>query len=317
MPDVLVYGDTVRFPELRHELPIGIPDPFLYVERDGARHAVIGSMEIPRLEEAGGIQCHPLEEYGLDELIAQGLAREQLRDEISVRALRALGVERAAVPFGFPLGLADRLRAAGIELRVDQQLFDERRRVKTAAELAGIRRAQQAAEAGMAAARELLRRARPANGTVTLDGDPLTVDRVKAAIAQAFAEHGCTADEFIVSHGPQSAIGHHMGAGTIGANEPIVIDIWPRDNESACYADMTRTFVVGEVSDELREWHRLVKESLDRSLAAIRPGVSGRAVYDVSCEVFEQAGHPTQRTKTPGEPLDEGFFHGLGHGVGL
>jgi len=169
----------------------------------------------------------------------------------------------------------------------------------------------------MAAARELLRRARPANGTVTLDGDPLTVDRVKAAIAQAFAEHGCTADEFIVSHGPQSAIGHHMGAGTIGANEPIVIDIWPRDNESACYADMTRTFVVGEVSDELREWHRLVKESLDRSLAAIRPGVSGRAVYDVSCEVFEQAGHPTQRTKTPGEPLDEGFFHGLGHGVGL
>ena len=32
---------------------------------------------------------------------------------------------------------------------------------------------------------------------------------------------------------------------------PIVIDIWPRDNETACYADMTRTFVVGEVPDEV------------------------------------------------------------------
>ena len=46
-------------------------------------------------------------------------------------------------------------------------------------------------------------------------------------------------------------------------------------------------------------------------------GASGRAIYDACCEVFEQAGHLTQRTKTPGTPLEDGFFHGLGHGVGL
>ena len=34
-----------------------------------------------------------------------------------------------------------------------------------------------------------------------------------------------------------------MGAGAILPGEPIVIDIWPRDRESACFADMTRTFV--------------------------------------------------------------------------
>jgi Xaa-Pro aminopeptidase len=33
--------------------------------------------------------------------------------------------------------------------------------------------------------------------------------------------------------------------------------------------------------------------------------------------VFEAAGHPTQRTKAPGETLREGFYFGLGHGVGL
>ena len=32
---------------------------------------------------------------------------------------------------------------------------------------------------------------------------------------------------------------------------------------------------------------------------------------------FEAAGHPTGRTKAPGEILREGFFFGLGHGVGL
>ena len=317
MTDVLLAGDTERVPELRHEVAVGIPDPFLYVERDGVKHAVIGSMEIPRVEEAGGIVCHPYEEFGLDELVGEGLDRGTIRLEVALRACRSLGLTSAAVPYSFPLGLADRLRAEGIELTVDQDFFDERRRVKSAAELEGIRRAQRAAEAGMSAARELLRRAEIANGSVLLEGEPLTSERLKAAIATAFLEHGATADEFIVSHGPQSAIGHHMGAGPIAANEPIVIDLWPRDNESACFADMTRTFVVGEPSEELVAWHALVKESLDRSIAAIRAGVDGREVYDVSCEVFEEAGHPTQRTKTPGQTLEEGFFHGLGHGVGL
>ena len=34
-------------------------------------------------------------------------------------------------------------------------------------------------------------------------------------------------------------------------------------------------------------------------------------------DVIEAAGHPTQRTKTPGEALRHGFFFSLGHGVGL
>jgi Xaa-Pro aminopeptidase len=317
MPDVLIYADTMRSPELRHEVALGIPDPFLYLELDGTKHVVIGSMEIPRLDELGGLACHPPEEFGADELIAGGLDYGQLREEIAVRAVRGLGVGNAVVPAGFPLFLADRLRREGVELTVDGELFDERRRVKTPAELRGIRRAQHAAEAGMSAARDLLRRAAPDGGVLRIDGDPLTVEQVKSAIAQAFIREGANAEEFIVSHGAQAAIGHHMGAGPIRAGETVVIDLWPRDNETACYADMTRTFVVGEIPEEIREWHRLCKEALDASVARIADGADGRAIFDVSCEVFERAGHPTQRTKVPGKPLDEGFYHGLGHGVGL
>ena len=40
------------------------------------------------------------------------------------------------------------------------------------------------------------------------------------------------ADEFIVSHGAQSAVGHDMGSGAIAAGEPVVIDLWPRDIET-------------------------------------------------------------------------------------
>jgi Xaa-Pro aminopeptidase len=318
VPDVLIFADSVRSAELRHELPVAVPDPFLYLERDGVRHVVVGSMEIPRLEGLGA-ELHPTEEFGADELRASGtLTGDEIRDEVALRAVRALGIESPAVPASFPVLLADKLRAGGVELEPSRELFDDRRRVKNTAELAGIRRAQAAAEAGMAAARDLLRRVTvDVGGGVSLDGAPLTSERMKIAIAQAFAAAGASADEFIVSHGPQAAIGHHMGEGPILAGEPVVIDLWPRDNDSACYADMTRTFVVGEIPAELVEWHRLCKEALDRSLAEVRPGVTGRAVFDGACDIFEAAGFPTQRTKTPGLPLEDGFFHGLGHGVGL
>jgi Xaa-Pro aminopeptidase len=314
--DVLIYADTIRSPELRHEVPVAVPDPFLYLERNGNRVAMLSSFEVDRVREAG-IDAHPYEEYGWDELIAQGLPREELDLELVLRAVKEWGVSSAVVPSMFPLELADRLRAAGVDLKVDREVFLQRRRVKNESELAGIRRAQKGAEEAMGAARELLRRSEPSNGAVTLDGEQLTCERIKLEIQRVFGEHGLASDEFIVSHGPQSAVGHDMGSGPIAAGESIVIDLWPRDRESACYADMTRTFVVGEISDELREYQRLVYEALQRSFDAVRAGIEGRKVFEQVCEIFHEAGQPTQLSKEPGQVLDSGFYHGLGHGVGL
>jgi Xaa-Pro aminopeptidase len=309
MPDVLVFGDTFRSPELRHEVPLGVPDPFLYAEKDGARHLVVPSLEAPRLAGVGGFEIHSWDELGIDELRADGLRPSEIQRELQLRGVREIGVTSAVVPETFPLWLADVLRGDGVELTVGKEFFDDRRRVKTDAELAGIRRAQRAAEAAMDAARELLR-------TRVLDGG-LTVEELKAAMNVVFAEHATTADEFIVAPGPQGAVGHDMGSGPVRPGVPIVVDIWPRDNESFMFCDMTRTFVVGEVPDDVRRWHELCREALDRSVAAIAPGAQGRAVFDAACDVFEAAGEPTQRTKEPGKPLADGFFHGLGHGVGL
>ncbi len=317
MTDVLIHADTFRSPELRHEVALGVPDPFLYAELGGVRHIVIGAMEIPRLAAFGLYELHPFEEFGSDDLIAAGMSYSELRREIPVLAVKALGLRKAAVPETFPVWLADRLRAEGVELTVDGGFFDERRRVKTEPELAGIRRAQRAAEAGMDAARDLLRRAAPNGDGLAVDGEPLTVERIKNAMAQAFAANGTSADDFIVAPGSQGAVGHDMGSGPVRPGVPIVIDVWPRDNETSCYADMTRTYVVGDVPDDVARWHGLCKEALDAAVERIRDGVDGRSVYDATCDIFEAAGEPTQRTKEAGKPLAEGFFHGLGHGVGL
>jgi Xaa-Pro aminopeptidase len=304
VPDVLIHGDTVRSPELRHEVPVAVPDPLLYAERNGSRHVVVSALEYERVRAVDGLEAHAVEDFGIDELLAQGTQRDEAELEVYVRACRELGIGEALVPWTFPLALAERLREAGIGVRPERDLFVRRRRVKTEAELAGIRRAQRACEAAMASAKGMI-------------GEGITCEEIRAAIERVFIDHEVFADEIIVSHGAQSAIGHEAGSGPIAAGEPVVIDLFPRDRASGCYADMTRTFVAGEPPDELVDWHGLVKRALDLGLGAIRPGVPGAEVHRLVCDLFHKHGHKTQLSKQPGEVLTEGFFHSLGHGVGL
>jgi Xaa-Pro aminopeptidase len=305
--DVLIFGDTIRSPELRHEVPVPVPDPFIYVERNGSRWAFVGSLEVPRMREVPGLEPVPLEELGLDELIAQGKRWHETAPDLILRACRRVGVERAVAPRDFPLELADHLRANDVAVEAQGEIFDRRRRVKTEAELDGIRRAQRSCERALDAIRERLR----------VGGD-VSSEELRAAANRVFSEAGMTTpDLVIVSHGPQTAVGHEPGHGRIVPGEPVVVDLYPRDPESGCYADMTRTFCLGEPPEELVRYHGLVREALELALGAVRPGVRGAELHRLVCELFHEHGFPTQLSKEPGEVLEDGFFHSLGHGVGL
>ena len=305
----LIYGAPGASPDLFHEIPTSILDPFLFVETDGRRGATVTMLDAHKVTPYGIEVIDPYD-LGADELLESGISREQVDLELSLRAVQRYGIDRATVPSEFPVGLADHLRAAGVELVVDPEAFVNRRRVKTESEIAGIRRAQAAADAAMALGAQMIRELR----------DGVTSEKVRAAMQALCDEHGCDLpDDVIVSHGPQGAIGHEAGHGEIARGEPVIVDIWPRDRESRCWADMTRTFIGGgaEPPAQIAEWWKLTRESLERSFAAVRPGADAREIYGISCEPFEAAGELTQRTKPAGEKLDEGYYHSLGHGVGL
>ena len=318
MTDVLIVGDSMRSSELRHEVPIAIPDSFLYAETGGKRLVAVSSFEKGRIDDLGtDLEVHTLEEFGYDELIKRGLPNDRFWAEVWLGAARGFGISDAIVPAGFPLGTADLLRENGIALRVDQEAFVARRRVKNAAEIEGIRRACRAAEAGLRAGLDLLRAADRSNGQLVLDGQPLTCERVKQAVELAFGEHGAAADEFIVSHGSQTAVGHDMGSGPIASDDVVLFDLFPRDRETGCFADFTRTFSLGPASPEIEEFHRLSHQALERAIAAVRPGVNGADIHRDLSEFFHEHGHPTQLHKAEGEVLRDGFYHATGHGVGL
>jgi Xaa-Pro aminopeptidase len=318
MPDLLLYGDTIRSAALRHEVPIAIMDPFLYAEVGGRPHVLTSPLERERLEKAlPGAEFVDGRELGFLELLETGITRDQVDIELAARMVAQIGVREAIVDFGFPLGLADRLRADGLTLTVDDEAVKMRRRAKSEAELAGIRRAQTAAHAGMEAAASLLRRAEPVDGTLHLDGSPLLAETVRDALRAACAEHGAPAPPDVMVVSVWQGTGHEPGSGPLPAGLPIEVDLWPQDEESSCWADMTRTFVVGgEPPEEVLRQERLVREAIEAVRAAARPGISGRELHAITCDVFEREGYRTQRTG-PGDDPQEGFQFSLGHGVGL
>jgi Xaa-Pro aminopeptidase len=314
--DVLIDADTIRSPELRHEIPAGVMDPFLYGERDGVPFAAVSPLDSATIAAARpDLRQLDTFDLGLRDLIDSGLTRDEALLETRLRACREVGVTRASVPPTFPLATAEHLRAGGVEVVVDRERFADRRRNKTAAELRGIWRATKAAEAGLRAAAQALREAETRAGVLHANGEPLTCEKLREVVRAAVESSGAALGDFIVSRGPQTATGHGPGFGPIAEGEVVIVDLWPQDRESACFSDIARTFVVGAPDPEIAAWHALVVEAHGRAIANVRPGVSGRDLWNAACDFFEAEGFATQRK--PGATMMEGFPTALGHGVGL
>ena len=303
---------------MRHEVPLEILDPFLFVARDDEKLVLTNTLEAQRITRVlPEAELLVADELGFFDLVQQGTSYDEAELTTVVRALRAWGVDRAVVARDLPVAVADWIRAAGIAIDVDGRTVEARRRVKAPAELAGIRRAQRAAESGMAAAEKLIREAKRDGGRLNQGGEPLTAEEVRAAIRTACAAAGAPAPPDIMVVSALSGGGHDPGWGPLPADLPITIDLWPRDEVSGCWADMTRTFVAGQIQEQVGELRDVVREALEAARSAARPGITGRALYDIAAGVVERAGHPTQRTREPGQCLTHGFYFSLGHGVGL
>ncbi len=101
--DVLIVGDTDRYPELRHEIPISIGDPFVYAEVGARRVAVVWSVEGDRIAVVDpSIEIIAAETFPVDELVRSGIDIYEIGPTLTVRMVESLGVARAVVPSAFP-----------------------------------------------------------------------------------------------------------------------------------------------------------------------------------------------------------------------
>ncbi len=313
--DGYLIDDDASDPDQRYVSGFDAPDAYqTLVTSDGVTLLVSGLEYGRAAKEAGADTVTRLSEYD-----HRSLLEEYGPYEGRIRTIAAFledeGVESVAVPTGFPTGTADGLRNQGVSVTVEPEgIVEDVRATKTEWEIERVRATQRANEAAMATAEELLASAEVDDGVLYHEGDPLTSERVKREIEITLLRHGCSLDDTIVACGADGADPHDRGSGPLEAGELVVIDIFPRDRETKYFADMTRTFVRGEPSEEMRRRYDVTREAYEAALEAIEPGVTGADVHDAACDVIEAAGYDTLRSDPSAET---GFIHSTGHGVGL
>ncbi len=239
-------------------------------------------------------------------------------EEIVLKALRDAGIEEVEVPKYFPVYIADALRNDGITVTpVEESDLTKRREIKAEWEIQHIKAAQRACEHAMRIAIDTIRGAGIDDaGRLIVNGEILTSEYVKARIEHALIDSGCSCDggEPIVASGTQSADPHASGHGAIFAHEPVIIDIFPRLKSGRYFADMTRTVSRGEPPDRIKEMYDAVKYAQESAERIVRDGVKCADVHNLVCDIFEDMGYKTLRTR---EAESRGFIHFTGHGVGL
>ena len=319
MTTFLLYDDALRSREMRHEIGEAVIDPITFIEHDGKRIVVGSHFDEEVLVAREDVIDEFVNDFdlGSQELIKdQNLSDELAGAELVARALKKIGATSAVVPPTFRVLVADHLRAAGIDLMVDGDAWAERRRRKTPWEIEGIERAQRACDMAMLTAARMLREAEPANGDqLRLDGEILTAEWIREAMMSELLTQGSDSEEIIVQSGAASFGGHDVGSGPILRDVSCIIDCFPRDRRTGVHTDMTRTFVPGRVSEELRSLHKHCRAALEMAYDTIRAGVDD--AHEKISEYFHSQGFATQVHHTGAGPLMEGFPHALGHGVGL
>jgi Xaa-Pro aminopeptidase len=192
--------------------------------------------------------------------------------------------------------------------------FFPEREIKSAAEVKKISAALMMAEVGLAEGIQAIKSSKVARKRrLIYHGNPLTAEKLRAIIDTAIVQAGGVARNTIVAGGRQACDPHERGHGLLRANEPIVLDVFPRSQRTGYFGDITRTVVKGRASEAVRKIYHVIERGQEIAFEKMRHGTAGRDVHICVQEFFEKEGYKTTRTNG----RMKGFFHGTGHGVGL
>jgi len=151
------------------------------------------------------------------------------------------------------------------------------------------------------------------DGKLFWQGKELTSEIIKREINIEAVRGDAAALATIVACGKHGSQPHNTGSGVIMAGQPIVVDIFPRVESNGYWGDMTRTFVKGKAEKRVREAYAAVKGARDFAKGYIKAGVIPSELHKKVVAYLEDKGFKTGKS----ENSYFGFFHGLGHGLGL
>ena len=196
------------------------------------------------------------------------------------------------------VSMADFFKTAFLPCRVTpskrlENKINELRMVKTAKEVANIKKAQQIAEEAFD---HILSFIRPG----------VTEKRIALELNFYMLSHGAEALSFetIAVTGKKTSMPHGVPDDTVvEAGDFVTMDFGAV--YKGYHSDMTRTVAVGSVSEEQKEIYNIVLEAQLASLKILKKGLSCKEADAAARDIIKNAGY------------GEYFGHGTGHGVGI
>jgi Xaa-Pro aminopeptidase len=309
----LIYAASESDADMLWATRFFAPDPFIFIQKRGKRYLVMNDLEIDRAKSQASVdKVLSYSEY-VRRLQKAGIGFPTAA-QVLFAVLESLRIDAVEAPSTFPLGLADRLRKMKIKVEPKSDPFWPKREVKSPEEIRFIGESLRAAENGMQAGIDALKRSDiRKDGNLYLDGTRLTSEILKRIINTTIMAQGYVPSHTIVASGNQCVDPHNQGSGPIRANTSVIMDIFPRSQRTGYFGDITRTVVRGRASERLKLAYHCVEKGQEIGFRRIRHGANAYDIHYEILDYFTREGFPTG----PSNGRMQGFFHGTGHGLGL
>ncbi len=302
---------------LYHRIRFSVGDPIAIVEQGDERTLILRDIEMERAKAKARVQhVH----CPADFTPAGGLSgdRETATAQALAECLAQRGIQSVEVDRSLPHSFLHELTQRNIEPQYNPDLGVAERRAKDAQEIEWLTKAQAVTAKTMTRACQLVAQATAGtDGVLQHEGSPLTSERLQTLINVWLLETGFSNPGSIVAGGPEGADCHNHGSGPLSTGQPVIIDIFPCDNQTFYNGDCTRTVVNGDIPDIVAAMHAAVAAAKQAGFAATRPGVTGESVHQATIEEIQKAGFLAERPSGPMTNETPSMTHGTGHGIGL
>jgi len=304
----LIYDDTQNSSDLFYKTSFKVPDPVIFFEYKNKTYLVLNDLELTR-----GIK-----EAKVDVILSSREISETIRSgkitKIISYILDKFKVKELQVPYNFPSFLFKELSSNKIKISPSESpIFFSSRIIKTAIEIKSISKVMRSTESVMKLVIGKIQSAKSRNKKLYTNGKILSSEFLRRFCQKELLSLGLECPDCIISSGGHSSLPHHQGSGPIKENQPIVIDIFPKDMDTGYFGDITRTVVKGHPSDELKNMYNTVLKAQKLGLSLVKSGIKSSTVHNKIFNFFQERGFDTNYKGT----YPEGFIHSTGHGLGL
>lgn len=209
------------------------------------------------------------------------------------RSIQRLAIQAEVVTLADKRQLESHTEGAGLSITETKGLVSRLRAVKDQHEIDAIRGAIKIQQAALKA---ILPRLRPGLTELAVASMLEAEMKVRGSTMPAF--------ESIVAAKANGSLPHYRPAKEkLAKGRALLID-WGATWQGY-KGDMTRTFALGKWPAPLGDVYKIVLEAHKLAAAAIRPGISGKAIDAIAREHIAKHGYGEQ------------FSHSLGHGLGM